>query len=391
MKFEKNAGSKWESANACAAVAIRRTTATFQDRDGNKADRTQFPLTLAKACTIHNSQAATYHAGVHARLDKSVREPGSAYVALSRSPTQQLCTLERFQRESLKYNHYAAWALAQLKSKLAKSPGPKQQGLQELWDSVVRPAHGHDHYEMLLESMQPFNRRTYLEEQRAKDAPADDAVQDAKTNKPKTKSKAKATAKRRAKATAKAKAKQAASAKAKAAASKRAMSAAAAAAEAAAAAAAAAAVGTFFEHQQEAQCGMHALNNALGKTAFTPEDMATAAETYLQEWQGIDEAESEHIRPGGWYSVQILYAALFNRGIALNLDEPVQSVDQAHLATALVQNWNNQHWVAYRWGADGAMYRFDSLQRGPERVSEADFAASLVTHWTYAVLLPCDM
>ncbi|CAE7251706.1 unnamed protein product [Symbiodinium natans] len=242
-------------------------------------------------------EAATYHAGVHARLDKSVREPGSAYVALSRSPTQQRCTLERFQRESLKYNRYAAWALAQLKSKLAKSPGPKQQGLQELWDSVVRPAHGHDHYEMLLESMQPFNRRTYLEEQRAKDAPADDTAQ----------------------------------------------------------------------------------------------DMATAAETYLQEWQGIDEAESEHIRPGGWYSVQILYAALFNRGLALNLDEPVQSLDQAHLATALVQNWNNQHWVAYRWGADGAMYRFDSLQRGPERVSEADFATSLVTHWTYAVLLPCDM
>ena len=70
----------------------------------------------------------------------------------------------------------------------------------------------------------------------------------------------------------------------------------------------------FFQRQEAAHCGMHALNNSLGEALFTPASMKTAAQSYLQEMQGIDEARSEHIRAGGWYSVQVLYAAVFAKG-----------------------------------------------------------------------------
>ena len=61
---------------------------------------------------------------------------------------------------------------------------------------------------------------------------------------------------------------------------------------------------------------------------------------------------------------------------------------EAQQAAALIQNWSNHHWVAYRWGNDGEIYRLDSMQLGPNKVSEAEFAASMVAHWTYAVKRP---
>jgi hypothetical protein len=54
-------------------------------------------------------------------------------------------------------------------------------------------------------------------------------------------------------------------------------------------------------------------------------------------------------------------------------------------AAAFIQNWSNHHWVAYRWGSDGEIYRLDSMQLGPSRVSKAEFVASMATHWTYAI------
>eukprot|EP00438_Fugacium_kawagutii_P011946 Skav225108 [mRNA] locus=scaffold669:306590:307015:- [translate_table: standard] len=133
---------------------------------------------------------------------------------------------------------------------------------------------------------------------------------------------------------------------------------------------------------------MHALNNALGHTAFTPENMAEAAAQYLQEHIGIDEERDEHIRPGGWYSAQVLYAALFGQGYGINLDEPVRTMEQARANPSMVQNWRNQHWVAYRRGPTGKLFLLDSLQLGPKEVGEQEFLGSLVRCWTYAVVQP---
>eukprot|EP00435_Cladocopium_sp_Y103_P033302 s1242_g8.t1 len=141
----------------------------------------------------------------------------------------------------------------------------------------------------------------------------------------------------------------------------------------------------FFQQQQAAHCGMHALNNALGKALFTPSAMKTAAQIYLQEMQGLDDDRGEHIRAGGWYSVQVLYTAVFAKGFTLDFHAPVQTWDEALQEAALIQNWNNHHWVAYRWGSDGAIYRLDSMEPGPSRVSEAEFVACMASHWTYAI------
>lgn len=168
VNFDRGAGAKWRHNNeSLCGVAIQRCQATFQDKDGNKAERRQFPLVLAKATTIHKSQAATYHAGVHASLDKTVKQAGQAYVALSRSPTKDLCTLEQFDPKSLIFNVHAEWALTTLKAKLASSPGPKEKSLRDLWGAVIKPQESAEHYKAKLAGMQPPNWKSYAEEQQA--------------------------------------------------------------------------------------------------------------------------------------------------------------------------------------------------------------------------------
>ena len=105
-----------------------------------------------------------------------------------------------------------------------------------------------------------------------------------------------------------------------------------------------------------------------------------------QEMRGLDESRREHIRAGGWYSIQVLYTALFAKGFTLDLDNRVLAYEQAVSAGGpFVQNWSNVHWVAYLLGADSNIYLLDSMKPGPEVISEAGFAASLVEHDTYAV------
>ena len=434
VKFEKGAGDKWAQNNESAyGVAIQRCQATFKDIDGNKAERRQFPLVLAKATTIHKSQAATYHAGVHACLDKTVKQAGQAYVALSRSPTKDLCTLESFHAKSLVFNIHAEWALTSLKAKLASSPGPKNERMRELWEAVIKPKETAEHYKAKLAGMAPPNWKAYAEEQKALAqetngkkggtltcprcgwTAADEKL--LKNHKPKCPAK-----KTRAKAKAKAKSKPKATPKSQAAAApksqpsrpllgnavqqsqppkrnKRKRT------EEPAATAHPMPVPKalpplpppaesppeavpvqFFQRQRAAHCGMHALNNALQGAIFRPMDMKSAAQAYLQEMRGLDEARHEHIRAGGWYSIQVLYTALFAKGFMLDLDNRVLAYEQAVLAEGpFVQNWSNVHWVAYLLGADSNIYLLDSMKPGPEVISEAAFAASLVEHETYAV------
>ena len=104
VAFEKNAGAIWRREHGTPSVAISRRAATFLNKDGKKASRRQFPIVLAKAITIHKSQAATYHEGIHARLDHTIFAEGQAYVALSRCPEQALCSLEHFNPKALRFN-----------------------------------------------------------------------------------------------------------------------------------------------------------------------------------------------------------------------------------------------------------------------------------------------
>ena len=164
VKFEGKAGERWCRDNETEAVGIARRTASFQDQTDNKAERKQFPLVLAKAITIHKSQAATCRQGAHCKLDSTVTQQGQAYVALSRCPTRQHCTLEVFNPNCLKFNVHAEWALTRLKAQQAEQAG------SELWQQLMKPPHSRQHYMDELAKL-PRPNLPGLEEQNSQQLP----------------------------------------------------------------------------------------------------------------------------------------------------------------------------------------------------------------------------
>ena len=66
-------------------IAVTPFTWSYDSRDKRSATFTQFPLRLSYALTIHKSQGLTLDS---AYIDvRAAREPGQAYVALSRLRT----------------------------------------------------------------------------------------------------------------------------------------------------------------------------------------------------------------------------------------------------------------------------------------------------------------
>jgi len=58
----------------------------------------------------------------------------------------------------------------------------------------------------------------------------------------------------------------------------------------------------YFERQESAECGRHALNNLMGGSQFLREDMEGAAREVL----AVGEQARDHIGAGGWYSHSVL-------------------------------------------------------------------------------------
>ena len=141
----------------------------------------------------------------------------------------------------------------------------------------------------------------------------------------------------------------------------------------------------FFQKQTDAHCGMCALNNALQERIFDRRHMEDAATQYMAAWSDMDRDEEmdAHIHASGWYSFQVMYAALFSQGLTL-LDERILSYADADRAVALIQNRNNIHWIAYRKIRE-SMVKLDSLQDGPLNVTPEDLLAELHQFPTYGI------
>ena len=429
VAFEKNAGAKWRAEHETASVAISRRSATYLDMDGNKASRMQFPIVLAKATTIHKSQAATLHDGAHCRLDATCSQEGQAYVALSRCPSQALCSLEFFNAKSLRFNANAEWALTKLKAQQAGQDG------SELWKQLFRPEESKDFYEARLAEMgapdwsrlngdqdgaevermwccpqcgqeTPDNPRAIKAHKRkcpAKPAP-----------KPKGKSKAKAKAKAHAGLPATAPAATAPKCRpllGNAVLGKRP-------AEAAADGtpppklpkpstsepgvlpshqpdkpAAASSELHYFERQVELRCGIHALNNALGFRLVGPGDMTHAAEAFLFENRELADNMQDHVAPAGDYSIEVMGMVLRTKAMQdygrlrwQMADRRAMEISDLHGCVGAIVNLLGRHWVAVR-SLEGNFLYLDSLEAHPRPLTSEQLAAILLSHPTYAVNL----
>ena len=68
----------------------------------------------------------------------------------------------------------------------------------------------------------------------------------------------------------------------------------------------------YFERQEAAKCGMHALNNAIGFMFCTERDLARACEANLRD-HAFD-LRDMHVAPTGWYSSEVMATALLITG-----------------------------------------------------------------------------
>ena len=140
----------------------------------------------------------------------------------------------------------------------------------------------------------------------------------------------------------------------------------------------------YFETQDQAGCGQHALNNLLGGPQFTHDDLVLASTQILAE-TGDDPIE--HVHYDGWYSHGVLATALQNTvpprwRLLLNALLPALVFDFLHDATVLgaLVNVNDAHWIAYVKHA-GCSWLVDSKTH-PVPLSEADFL-------DYLCVYPC--
>ena len=427
VKLDKG-GQRWRDAHQHPdAVAIERQTARFIGKDGQPVQRKQFPLRLSWAETIHKSQGATFHGGVHARLDASVRTPAQAYVALSRSPTLTLLTLEAFNPKCLVVPSGAEWALNELHRANARRAPPKDAEQRALYMELIYPSEDaahydrrakelgkpdwEDHRQRLLEAADgkepgakwtcPFcgfeAMNTYWEKRHARECAKDRRSRCSTKKRPAAAEaagqamlaadKCPAAAKRR---IAKAQPQPNKPSRAQ------------------------PPIHTapplpppaspppevvwegFFEQQVEARCGMHALNNVVGEHLFTEVQLEAAVHIFLDENQGLHDLPADHVGEGGWYSAEVLATALQSVAMA-KFDRvmwnmpllPATSAAQLHEAVGVLQHRPGPpgHWVALR-SVDGHIFELDSLKEEPKHLSDEEAELLLMRYpASYAVML----
>ncbi|CAJ1342080.1 unnamed protein product, partial [Effrenium voratum] len=322
VDFEKGAGKQWKEVNGRTEVRIQRTTARFAGKDGKEVERKQFPLVLAGATTIHKSQAVTHHCGVHARLDASCKQEGQAYVAMSRCPTKALFTLEYFSPKSLRFNASAEWALATLRCQQAMRRAAQDsqtlrgavRQLEELRCALLVPQESQDFDAAASKAAIPGPEKEKARREPRRCACAARHAADA-----------------------------------------------------------ARLPQVYFERQELALCGLHALNNALGAKHFSSKDMVGAAELFLVENAELSDVLADHVdQENGWYSIETMCTALRAKYLGT--------------ATGAVQNREN-HWVAYKATTQGELLLLDSLQPAAQLIAEEEFLTQLASYpGTYLIV-----
>jgi hypothetical protein len=140
----------------------------------------------------------------------------------------------------------------------------------------------------------------------------------------------------------------------------------------------------YFECQEAAKCGMHALNNAIGFMFCTAKDLARACDAYLQD--NPYELRGANAAPTGWYSSEVMAEALQSTvgwkctlrwGLQpLHVDPTVLQAE--HVVGAVVNLREKQHWVAIRyWEAE---YWLLDSQVEPTKLSPLEYRLYIKRH-----------
>ena len=133
----------------------------------------------------------------------------------------------------------------------------------------------------------------------------------------------------------------------------------------------------FFEQQKDSECGRHALNNVLGREVFTHDDLRRTAKEVVELTQ---EQQSEHVKPGGWYSHSVLAQALLDTTDSQLMFSRLQkSAYHAFMldetAAGAVVNQDNYHWIALV-KHNGLLWEVDS-RKAPALMDQQAFSATV--------------
>ena len=115
--FDPNVGSLSKVTSASGdqeVVPIAAISACFYGKEGTLLQRTQIPLILCWAATVHKVQGLSLDAAVM-DLGKDVFEPGMAYVALSRVCTLNGVALLNFEPQKMTANKRVHEEMARLR------------------------------------------------------------------------------------------------------------------------------------------------------------------------------------------------------------------------------------------------------------------------------------
>ena len=145
----------------------------------------------------------------------------------------------------------------------------------------------------------------------------------------------------------------------------------------------------YFEQEDQARCGMRALNNAIGRALHTPASMSHACDVYLKSarHKGLVEVRATHEKPNGWYSSEVLAQAVVTRSLfvaghveyVLKLEPLRFNAEALQSSVGAVVNINNDHWVALKW-VDDQVWRLDSLKPRPIPMTWQSYVSYIWEH-----------
>jgi hypothetical protein len=402
VRFDSG-GARWRKVHGTDAVKIERKTGYFQGKlDNEKIKRSQFPIVLAWAKTVHKSQGATEKNGIIATLDsRAKRTPGLAYVALSRCQRLADVYLCAFSAECIQAPEGVEAALLKLKLQQAE----RSHSQPRAWRLIFEPEDTPAELRQRLDDLEESKSRTAKEERRRA------AMDEASGTLPSHAcphcgdrffSKAAAAVhSRRMHGSMSSTAQQSIAAgdeddggsasdalpeetpalrprgriRAK---------------SFVPAARLSCCRNMYFETQSaDAMCGMHALNNAAGARWQSREDMDNAYAIFMREanWDQLRQQPEDHRGEGGWFSSEVLAMAVRSTPMqhgrplthALLLEPLCSSPLRIHDIAGAVVNVENRHWVSLR-ALGGEVWLLDSLSGAPVLLSPDAYLAYVRRH-----------